>query len=165
MFASAFSTGVGYVGQAGGFASRQFHRGAGYMGGNLTGMSAATGAVGGGIYGGTIGRDYGQSRLGGAFTGALGGAALGAGGYHYGGVAKANRGVRLGMKIARNANQSPAARRAGASLAARSAGRSAFRQMKDDAIGAYDYIGKTLQGNGAFRNVGSTLKAGYNKRR
>jgi hypothetical protein len=164
---SMLQTATGYVGQGAGYAAKGFKTGAGYMGGSYTAMSAATGAVGGGIYGATAGRDYGQSHLGGAFTGALGGAALGAGGYRYGG-AGLRGGRRTSKAYARIAQRAGFRGEAPRSLRAQAygigAGRGAFRQAKRDALTAYNYIGKTLSGNGAFNGLGSTLKAGYNKR-
>jgi hypothetical protein len=145
---------MNYAKSAIGMAGKGFHKGAGYMGGNYTAMSAATGAVGGGLYGATAGRDYGQSRLGGAFTGALGGAALGAGGYRYGYAASStNRGVGLGMKIARNTKQSGPARRAGLAYAAKSAGQAGFRAMKADAARAHARIATGLNGNKAYNSI------------
>lgn len=83
---------MNYASKAAGYASSGFNAGAKYLG--KTGMAATSGAAAGGLYGMTAGRDPGQSRLGGFMTGALGGAALGAGGYRYGGAMY--RGGRLG---------------------------------------------------------------------
>ena len=165
MFGRLASAGLSYAGQAGGYAGKGFAKGAARMGGSYTGMSAATGAVGGGLYGGTVGRDYGQSRLGGAFSGALGGAALGAGGYRYGKAGMNAKYAKMATASFGRTGFNKVANMRQLRVGGKAAGRAAWGKVKEDAIGAYSHIGKTLKGNGAFNGVKSTLKAGYDKRR
>ena len=136
-----------------GYGQRGFNAGAKYVGAG--GMSAGIGAVGGGIYGATAGRDPGQSRLGGAFTGALGGATLGLGArYGYAAARGAgpnslaaigrltggfNRPRNLGMAAYHGQN---AAR--GAWSGIKAAGQRDFAALRSLAGGSDGLIGKTI---------------------
>lgn len=134
---SSLQKGASYVGG-------YYGKGAGYLG--KTGMAAATGAGIGGLYGATLGRDPGQSWYGGAFTGALGGAALGVGArgaarYGGAGLRNMNRGIDAGMLNAAPGYAS------GIGMMGRSFARGAARRMRQDAIGARRYIGRSLSNN------------------
>lgn len=100
----------------------------------------AGGALAGGMYGATLGRDPGQSRLGGAMTGALGGAALARyGRAAYRGTRGAGRGMGLGSYV----------RALGAG-----AGKFAFAQMHSDARRSARFISSGLnKGKGMFFNA------------
>jgi hypothetical protein len=101
-------------------------------------MSAGAGA----LYGGTIGRDPGQSRLGGAFTGALGGAGLyGAARYGRAGYRDFKNTNRLRELMVKKNWASGAGVMPGSSLGA--AGRGAFQAMRRDASTAMGFIGSS----------------------
>lgn len=113
------------------------------LGSRAMGMST-TGRIGamagaGALYGGTVGRDPGQSRLGGAMAGALGGVGLyGAGRYgragYKGFVRSRAAGSTMGDSLGR-------------------AGKSMFARASADGMRAYRYIG----------NTATRANAGFNK--
>jgi hypothetical protein len=122
-------------------------------------MSAGAGA----LYGGTFGRDPGQSRLEGAFTGALGGAGLygaGRGAIRYGSAAMqggrrtvAAYGRLAGTMMSGNKMSAGYSRNQIAQAYAMGAGRGALRKMQQDGRRAMQYIG----------NAGTKASEGFNK--
>lgn len=118
------------------------------------GMSAAAGAV----YGGTLGRDPGQSRLAGAFSGAMGGAAM-YGAARYGRAAY--RGARLGSRslLGGAGMATGVSSRGGMAGLARGAGQGAWGQMRRDARRSMSAIGLGNKLNKPINRVASTLKS------
>lgn len=128
-----------------------------------TGMAGAYGAVGGAAWGATAGRDPGQSRLGGAFTGALGGAALGAAGYRYGGAAiRSSRNPMRADMYGPSLRHGPITRSQHLTERFGAAGQGAWRQMRGDAAQAKQRIGASLSANGAIGRIRSTLSTAWN---
>lgn len=100
----------------------------------------AIGAGAGGVYGATLGRDPGQSRLGGFMTGAIGGAALGAAAGRYG---------YAGYSYARPGSQYNTMRTNIGSFR-----RGAQATMSSDIGRSMDYIGKSgLASNSGFQKI------------
>lgn len=103
----------------------------------------AIGAGAGGVYGATLGRDPGQSKLGGFMSGAMMGGAMGAGG-HYG---------ALGLRAARPQINALAGSFAagnyrgmisGLGGVGRAGGRAAFGAMRSDGARASAFIGSGI---------------------
>lgn len=144
---SVLNYGRGALAAAGSVAKKYHGMGMTTMGG--TAMGSIYGSIAGGLYGATIGRDPGQSRLGGFITGAFDGGFIGAGIGRYG-----PRALRASMKAVTYGRASPDLKRLSMGIGA--AGRSIFYQVYQDAINSYQFIGNTA--NKAVNRVRSTLK-------